>query len=76
MRSGFVEHPVRLWARKVGISMKDLARRCGVSTQAVHWWNVGRCCPSPEAMVVIEKVTGGEVKPGDCINYFMENRNV
>lgn len=70
------EHPVRAWARQGGVSMKDVARRVGVSTQSIWYWGSGRSCPSPDVMKKIESVTGGDVKPDDCINYYMENRNV
>ena len=56
--------------------MKDLGRRLGVSTQSIWYWARARSCPSPDVMMKIESVTGGDVKPGDCINYWMENRNV
>jgi hypothetical protein len=68
-------HPVWLWARNKRVTMKDLARRLGVSTTAIHYWRAGRSCPSPEAMHKIERITLGAVSASQCINYFMETSN-
>lgn len=69
------DHPLSIWARGKRVTMKDLARRLGVSTTAIHYWRVGKNCPAPEAMQKIERVTLGAVSASQCINYFMEKSN-
>lgn len=74
MRDG-CEHPVWVWARQRRVTMKDMARRLGVSTTAIHHWRTGKNCPSPETMHKIERITLGAVSASQCINYFMEMSN-
>lgn len=68
------EHPVKRWARGT-MSQKALARELRVSTTAIHYWDIGHNCPSPKAMALIERVTGGRVTASDCVKYFMEKAN-
>jgi hypothetical protein len=69
------DHPLWVWARRERVKMKDLAKRMGVSAVAIHYWRVGKNCPSPEAMAKIERLTVGAVSASDCINYFMEKKH-
>ena len=69
------DHPFSAWARGERITMKDLARRLGVSVTAIHYWRTGKTCPSPEAMHKIERITLGAVSASQCINYYMEMSN-
>lgn len=68
-------HPVWVWARGKRITMKDLAKRLGVSTTAIFYWRVGQTCPSPETMHKIERLTLGAVSASQCVNYYMEMSN-
>lgn len=70
--SGICKHPVQLWARGRGMLLKELAGKLGVSSTAIHYWRVGKNCPSPKVLLRIEEVTDGEVTGMQCVNYFME----
>ena len=73
--SGSVKHPLLVWASERRVTLKDLARRLGVSTTAIHYWWVRRNCPSPQTIKRIEEVTSGAVIASHCINYYMEKSN-
>lgn len=74
MRDG-CKHPVWVWAKDRRVTIKDLARRLGVSRTAIHYWTVGQTCPSPETMHKIERLTLGAVSASQCVNYYMEKSN-
>lgn len=74
MREG-CKHPVCVWAKDQRVTIKDLARRLGVSRTAIHYWKMGKTCPSPEAMHKIERLTLGAVSASQCVNYYMEMNN-
>ena len=69
------KHPLKAWASERKMMMKDLARKVGVSTTAIHYWVNRVSCPSPQMMKRIEELTGGAVTASHCINYFMEKQD-
>ncbi len=58
---------IREWRRKYGISQEELAKRLGVTQQAVAYWESGKKHPKREIFKKLIKITNGEIKPEDYL---------
>lgn len=56
------------WRRAQGLTVPELARRCGVTRAAVEHWTSGRHVPSGMARRVVELVTAGAIPAGSWPN--------
>jgi len=53
------------WMSRENINKSEAARRFGVSHTTVLRWASGRLLPAWNSLIVIKKVTGGDVTPDD-----------
>ena len=67
------DHPLYHYARKHGLTAKELCARVQCTRQSLHYWNRARFFPSRSALEKIARGTGGEVAPVDCLTYFYAN---
>lgn len=49
------------WMRARGMTMRDLAKRLGVSSETVRRWLIGARLPRRQHLAALRALTGGEV---------------
>ena len=64
---GGMEHPLRSYRRKAGLTQDDLAQRLNVKKFTVSRWEAGKRCPSLDLIRRIRNATNGEVTADDFL---------
>ena len=62
-----MEHPIRLYRRRLDLTLDALAKRVGVSTSTLSRVETGALMPSSDFVRRIHDATGGEITPNDLL---------
>lgn len=64
-------HPVIQWALGRGVMLKDVCADLGVSRPTLHYWDKGRCVPSPLLQQKIREYTNNAVTPTNLLDHYL-----
>jgi transcriptional regulator with XRE-family HTH domain len=65
MTPAAIDHPLRAWRKRQGLTMDVCAARCGTSRQVWSDWELGRRRPGKRLMPQVRAFTGGEISADD-----------
>lgn len=58
---------IREWREKHGISQEELAKKLGVTQEAVSYWENGKKHPKRSTFKKLIEISNGEIKPEDYL---------
>ena len=56
------QHPLKIWRQTNELSAAELARRVGVTREAVRQWEDENVIPAPAHMRKLQRVTAGAIR--------------